>query len=646
MRKFKSLVSLVLLIAFLAAAGTAAVISFPDYVSAGYTITTFPVTTFPIFSIPPIIPLSSWKLLSTSSGAGSFTDIGGLDVNDMNMLAVGNRTASDNEIHFYNGKSWLKKYVDFNASSLEWSGGSDPILYATDSTGNSVYMSNNPTADFPSWQKIGGAGTGTGQFDYPMGMFTSSTGTLYVVDSNNKRIQYRSGGEWSLIAGPSDAVSLVDVCLIGRTTYVTDFFNNCIYYKSPMTIGWSKIEDPLLLYPTFMDSDSEGNLYVVAATSSGSSYARNILKYSGGNFQVYVSAGTGPGHIGIEGDLMEEISINNHDIMFYGDNAGPGVYKKKCDINALSGMSINGDGLQLMEGQTVMNWSVDPEVTSALIEAVPLCAYGSITGNGSYPLDFGLNSFTITCTPETGASQDYTVNITRELSDNALLSEITLNSVPIAGFNPNIFAYSSITVPNSASSIDIDATPQDVNANVTGTGTIPLSEGDNLIILLVAAQDGIVVQQYVVNITKEAGTASPSPSPSTATSPSPSPSASASPAPTPTASASPAASPTPSPTTTPAPTATPTATPSATTSPDPTASAATSPPASPEPSQEPEEDTDEIAGPDLPTPKEMMEEMLRKSLFTYGLIALAIAGAGVFAGVMIAKKGKGKKKSE
>jgi hypothetical protein len=273
--------------------------------------------------------------------------------------------------------------------------------------------------------------------------------------------------------------------------------------------------------------------------------------------------------------------------LFYSDNTYSRVVKEKDDINELTGLTINDFQFQLMPGWSEAEWTVEPDVDEASIVVYRLCPYSVVEGDGLHPLEFGENIFPVVCTPEKGLPKEYTITITRELSDNALLSDIAIDSISLDGFNPNIFAYAGIDFPFEKETIELSATPQDINASVSGTGTIPLEVGNNLLIISVTAQDGVTAQQYLVAVHRDEAPASASPSASPSPSPSASPTASPSPTPTPTGSTTPA--PTPSPSGSPSSTPEPSASiePSPTPTPEGSSDPSVTPNASPEPSATP-----------------------------------------------------------
>jgi len=96
------------------------------------------------------------------------------------------------------------------------------------------------------------------------------------------------------------------------------------------------------------------------------------------------------------------------------------------------------------------------------------------------------------------------------LSSNNYLSALSVSGYSITPtFNKNTNSY-TLTVPNSASSVTVNATKEDSTASVTGTGNRNLSVGSNTVNVVVTAEDGSP-RTYTIAITREAA---PPPPPS------------------------------------------------------------------------------------------------------------------------------------
>ena len=102
-------------------------------------------------------------------------------------------------------------------------------------------------------------------------------------------------------------------------------------------------------------------------------------------------------------------------------------------------------------------------------------------------------------------AKTYTIEIFKEDeepgngSDDATLATLTVNPGVLSPiFNPNIVDY-AVRVSNEIASIEITATPVNLNATVTDTGNKALNVGDNSFYIIVTAED----KTYTVIVTRE-----------------------------------------------------------------------------------------------------------------------------------------------
>ncbi|MBE6161075.1 MAG: hypothetical protein E7158_02485 [Firmicutes bacterium] len=101
---------------------------------------------------------------------------------------------------------------------------------------------------------------------------------------------------------------------------------------------------------------------------------------------------------------------------------------------------------------------------------------------------------------ENGQQKYYTLNITRALRTNALLSDLTYNGVTITGFEPTKYEYTLPDVIYNIPTVTIGATTQDAAATKGGDGVLSINTGDNTITVTVTAQDKKTTQDYIIHI--------------------------------------------------------------------------------------------------------------------------------------------------
>lgn len=187
----------------------------------------------------------------------------------------------------------------------------------------------------------------------------------------------------------------------------------------------------------------------------------------------------------------------------------------RSNVNTLSNLSVTSGTLNPSFNEDVNDYYVlvDNSVTSVTISATATDSSSTITGTGEKQLNVGDNEFDIVVTSERGTPNTYTVSIEREEAiDNSKPSINTLKSLSVSGidinpqFDSDIIEYSA-QVGSSVSKIIINAEPTDPLATVTGTGETTLSEGLNVINVVVTAQSN-KKKIYVLRINRDSETGS------------------------------------------------------------------------------------------------------------------------------------------
>jgi len=137
-----------------------------------------------------------------------------------------------------------------------------------------------------------------------------------------------------------------------------------------------------------------------------------------------------------------------------------------------------------------------------------------ISGNQSQsiPLDAGLNVITVLVTAQDGTTSTYKVNVTRELSAVATLSNLETSAGSLTpGFSQVVADY-AVNVPNAVSSATVTPILTDSTASVrvndvlvtsgTQSGAIALAVGSNSVEVSVTAQDGVTVGIYSITFVR------------------------------------------------------------------------------------------------------------------------------------------------
>ena len=139
---------------------------------------------------------------------------------------------------------------------------------------------------------------------------------------------------------------------------------------------------------------------------------------------------------------------------------------------------------------------------------------GVTDADGVIPLSVGTNAISIVVTAEDGETvRTYTVTVTRaapQLSSDATLRSLTLSGVTLA-FDPPTTGYAAsvandVTETTVTPAVNHDGATYAVqlDGQVDADGTVPLSVGENVVAIVVTAEDGETVRTYTVTVTRAA----------------------------------------------------------------------------------------------------------------------------------------------
>lgn len=183
------------------------------------------------------------------------------------------------------------------------------------------------------------------------------------------------------------------------------------------------------------------------------------------------------------------------------------VTRQASNDSSLSSLSLVGGTLNETFNKEVLNYTANVlnNVTSVTINATASDVKAkSVSGLGVKNLNTGDNRFEIVVTAEDNTTKTYVVVINRALSDNANLKRLELSDGYTfnESFNKNTENY-TVTVPNKVAKLTLTAESEDANASISGAGKVNLTTGDNLINIIVTAEDKKTTKTYQVTITRE-----------------------------------------------------------------------------------------------------------------------------------------------
>lgn len=181
------------------------------------------------------------------------------------------------------------------------------------------------------------------------------------------------------------------------------------------------------------------------------------------------------------------------------------VVKDKSANNFLSDIKVDETSISgFNKNTTDYTVNVASTVTQVKIEGIlEDNKYASLTGNGTFVLNTGVNTFSIVVTAEDGTDKTYTVKVDRALSTDSSLQVLSINEASITpSFESTKTSYTA-TVPYTTSNITVVATPTVASSTVVGDGSHSLNTGANTVDVVVTAEDGVTQTTYSIVVTRE-----------------------------------------------------------------------------------------------------------------------------------------------
>ncbi|MDD3363843.1 MAG: S-layer homology domain-containing protein [Syntrophomonas sp.] len=218
-------------------------------------------------------------------------------------------------------------------------------LYVSDQNNNRIQALNTSGGFIREW---GSLGTDNGQFDAPGGIAVSDSGDVYVADYQNKRIQHFNTlgqfiGQWGTEGtGEGQFVGASGVAVDSSgNVYVADYYNNCVQKFNASGEFLSKwgsegANEGQFNGPEGIAIDSSGNVYVV-------DYGNNrIQKFnSAGDFiSQWGSSGSGDGQF--NGPFA--ICTDQFGDLYVTDCGNYRIQKFSCSGDFLSKWGSNEEG--------------------------------------------------------------------------------------------------------------------------------------------------------------------------------------------------------------------------------------------------------------------------------------------------------------
>lgn len=182
------------------------------------------------------------------------------------------------------------------------------------------------------------------------------------------------------------------------------------------------------------------------------------------------------------------------------------VMKKANDNNYLSSLELDQYDLSTEFNKEMENYYIDLDrsITQIEVSATPEDSKAKVSNTGIYNLKVGYNQIDVLVTSQSGLVRTYTLHITVNANSNSNLLSLTTSSIVsyIPNFKANITEY-TLEVPHDEDKITVLGVSEDQYASVSGNGTYHLNIGDNVISIVVTAENKFTTT-YHLNVHRKA----------------------------------------------------------------------------------------------------------------------------------------------
>lgn len=181
----------------------------------------------------------------------------------------------------------------------------------------------------------------------------------------------------------------------------------------------------------------------------------------------------------------------------------PPQYQEKKSENAdLRVLKIENMEPEFSKDVTEYYLTVDLETDKINIEAYSDSEKASVDIQGNNDLQEGENKIEVVVTAEAGNQKTYYIYVTK--IDNAKMANANLQTLEIEGasispkFKNNIYSY-NVTIDKNTKKLNILAKPENEKSKIEIVGNSNLKEGENIIKIIVTAEDGTTTRTYKIN---------------------------------------------------------------------------------------------------------------------------------------------------
>ncbi len=179
--------------------------------------------------------------------------------------------------------------------------------------------------------------------------------------------------------------------------------------------------------------------------------------------------------------------------------------KTKSENANLKSLALEGTDLAPEFKASITSYTaiVGLDVEDIKVTAEPEDSEATVTVKGSKGLEEGENTITVVVEAEAGNTKTYTIKVTKTLNEEAMNTRLKL--LIVQGFNiypsfqSNIYNY-NININEEISKLDVSAETENEKATFVIDGNEDLKQGDNLVKIIVTAEDGVTTGEYKINV--------------------------------------------------------------------------------------------------------------------------------------------------
>lgn len=178
--------------------------------------------------------------------------------------------------------------------------------------------------------------------------------------------------------------------------------------------------------------------------------------------------------------------------------------EEKSKENNLKQLTIDIEGMTPEFNKDTTEYYVVTDLNTEQIKvtAIPVDEKATVTISGNTKLKEGENTITVSVKAEDGTTKIYYIYVNKV--DNIAMANASLQSLQITNysiypsFKPTIYNY-NVDIKENIKKLEIIANPENEKATIVIEGNEELKEGENIVKVIVTAEDGVTIRTYKIN---------------------------------------------------------------------------------------------------------------------------------------------------